>query len=272
MYGEDKQLQEFMSLSGGKRGYEVKFPDFETSTLPDDYTEEILNNAILTMRDFILLKSNHAKSVFHSCSFVFMELFVDINATVKKIKEKEETYLSPPAAVEKYSFKARKTIDELSDRFIKNNGKRILEFVENGYGVVDAELYINAAYDLVVKKNRKSGTPELRSISYLEQINGKNFYDERIFDNDMRVVSALRVIEKKYVVMSAKEKCQILTVFDAVKSVLTEIGIADIDHESAEATHKLIQSHSQLCNISIRSIVRLNECRGAVLKQRGITI
>ena len=72
--------------------------------------------------------------------------------------------------------------------------------------------------------------------------------------------------------MSAQEKCQILTVFDTVKSVLTEIGIADIDHETAEATHKLIQSHNQLCNISVRSIVRLNECRKAVLKQRGIMI
>lgn len=77
-----------MSLSGGKRGYEVKFPDFETSTLPEGYTEEILNNAILTKRDFILLKSNHAKSVLYSCSSVFMELFVDIDATVKKYRKR----------------------------------------------------------------------------------------------------------------------------------------------------------------------------------------
>ena len=269
MYGEDKQLQEFMSLPGGKRGYEVKFPDFETSTLPPDCTEEYLNNAILTKRDYILLRSNYIKSVFYSCSSIFMELFVDIDATVKKSGEKEETFLSPPAATEKHSFKARKTIDELSDPSIKNNGKRILEYVESGYGVVDAELYITAAYDLVVKKNRKNGTPELRSISYLEQINENRNYDEDIFENDMRVVSALRVIKKKRVVMSAEEKCQILTVFDAVKSVLTEIGIADIDHETAGAAHRLIQSHNQLCNISIRSIVRLNACRDAVLKQRG---
>lgn len=186
--------------------------------------------------------------------------------------EKEENFLSPPAAIEKYSFKARKTIDELSDRSIKNNGKRILEYVEGSYGVVDAELYITAAYDLVVKKNRKNGTPELRSISYLEEIIEKKTYDEDIFDNDIRVVSALKMIKKKNVVMSAEEKCQILTVFDAVKSILTEIGITDIDHETTAATHKLIQSHNQLCNISIRSILRLNECRKDVLKQRGMMI
>ena len=102
MHDEDKQLhEEFMSLSGEKRGYEVKFPDFETSTLPEDCTEEILNNAILTKKDYILLKSNHLKLVFYSCSSVFMELFVDIDATMKKSTENEETLLSPPAAVEK---------------------------------------------------------------------------------------------------------------------------------------------------------------------------
>ena len=152
MYGKEKQLQEFMSLPGGKRGYEVKFPDFKTSTLPLDCTEEYLNNEILTKRDFILLQNNCIKSAFYSCSSVFMELFVDIDAIVKKKTEKEENFLSPPAAIEKYLFKARKTIDELSDRSIKNNGKRILEYVEGSYGVVDAELYITAAYDLVVKK------------------------------------------------------------------------------------------------------------------------
>lgn len=69
--------------------------------------------------------------------------------------------------------------------------------------------------------------------------------------------------------MSAEEKFQILTVFDAVRAVLSEIDISDIDDESATATLKLIQSYNGLCNISLRSIVRLNTCRDIVLKQRG---
>ena len=205
MYGEEKQLREFMSLPGGKRGYEVKFPYFKTSTLPLDCTEDYLNNKILTQRNYILQRSNYTKSAFDSCSSVFMELFIDIDATIKKKVEKEEIFLSPPTALEKYSFKARKSIDELSDRSIKNNGKRILEYVESSYGVVDSELYITAAYDLVVKKNRKNGTPELRSISYLEQTNEKKNYDEDIFDNDMRVVSALKMIKKKCCNVSSRK-------------------------------------------------------------------
>ncbi len=45
-------------------------------------------------------------------------------------------------------------------RSIKNNGKRILEYVEKTYGLKDTELYITAAYDLIVKKNRRNNTPE----------------------------------------------------------------------------------------------------------------
>lgn len=204
MHGEEKQLLEFMSLSDGKSGYEVKFPYFKTATLPLDCTEDYLTNEILTQRNHILQRSNYTKSAFDSCSSVYMELFIDIDATIKKNAEKEEISLSPPAAQEKYSFKARKLIDELSDRSIKNNGKRILEYVESSYGIVDAELYITVAYDLVVK-NKKNGTPELRSISYLEQTNEKKSYDEDVFDNGMRVVSALKMIKKNCCNVSSRK-------------------------------------------------------------------
>jgi uncharacterized protein YacL len=56
--------------------------------------------------------------------------------------------------VKRSIFKVRKPIDDLSDRSIKINGKRGLEYVESLYGEEDAELYITAAYDRVVKKNR----------------------------------------------------------------------------------------------------------------------
>ena len=84
-----------------------------------------------------------------------------------------------------------------------------------------------------------------------------------------RVVSAMNKITKKYIVMSLEEKFQILTVFDAVKTVLSELQITEIDQESAEATLNLIQSYNGICNISERSIIRLNDCREVVLKQRG---
>ena len=44
MYGEEKHLQEFITLPGGKRGYEVKFPYFKTSTLPPDCTARVDGN------------------------------------------------------------------------------------------------------------------------------------------------------------------------------------------------------------------------------------
>ena len=103
-------------------------------------------------------------------------------------------------------FKARKRIDELSNRSIKNNDKRILDYTEGTYGVEDAELYITAAYDIVVNKNRKNSTLELRSLSYLEENKIAVNYDEEIFETDMRVVNALGNIKKKNVVMSSEEK------------------------------------------------------------------
>jgi hypothetical protein len=88
----------------------------------------------------------------------------------------------------------------------------------------------------------------------------------------MRVLKALQNIKKENVTVSAEEKFQILTVFGAVRAVLSEIDISSIDDEAATATLKLIQSYNGLCNVSLRSIVRLNTCRDIVLKQRGKTI
>lgn len=69
--------------------------------------------------------------------------------------ESKAAFLSPVANVTRSIFKVRKPIDDLSDRSIKNNGKRILEYVESLYGEEDAELYITASYDRVVKKTVK---------------------------------------------------------------------------------------------------------------------
>ena len=90
MHGKEEHLQDFMSLQGGRRGYEVKFPSFKTSSLSPNCTEEIFNNAILVNRDYILLRSNYKKSNYTSCSSLFMELFVDIEKTIgKKTKMKK---------------------------------------------------------------------------------------------------------------------------------------------------------------------------------------
>lgn len=267
MHGKDKQLIEFFTLSSGKRGYEVKFPD--GVSLPVNYTEETLNNVILTNRDLVLLKGNFTKSNYFSCSSLFLDLFVDIQNVAKEKDQSQATFLSPVTNLTRSTFKVRKPIDDLSDRSIKNNGKRVLEYVENLYGEADAELYITAAYDWVVKKNRKNGTPELRILNYLEEEEAEKKYDEEIFVNDMRVVSALKKIKNKKIVMSTEEKFQIISVFDAVKTTLLELNITEIDRESAEATLKLIQSYNGICNISERSLLRLNDCRDIILKQRG---
>ena len=84
---------------------------------------------------------------------------------MKSHEKVDESFKSPEVSLTKSSFKARKRIDELSDRSIKNSGKRILDYTEGTYEVEDAELYITAAYDIVVKKNRKNSTPELRPLS-----------------------------------------------------------------------------------------------------------
>jgi hypothetical protein len=272
MHGKEIQLQDFFDLPGGKRGYEIKFPNVAKSSPPLGYTRNSLNTAILVNRNCILLRSNYQQSAFDSCSPVFIELFVDITNVMKAHEKADESFESPEASLTKSSFKARKRIDELSDRSIKNNGKRILDYTEGTYGVEDAELYITAAYDIVVKKNRKNSTPELRSLSYLEEIEIAVNYDEEIFETDMRVVNALGKIKKKNVVMSSEQKCQILTVFDAVKLVLSDIDITDINPESAAATFKLLRSYNGICNMSVRSILRLNECRDIVLKRRGMSI
>lgn len=271
MNGKDKQLLDFFTLSGGKRGYEIKFPLFDAVSSAVEYTEVSLHNAILANRDLLLSKANFTKSSYLSCSSLFVDLFVDIKTVVKENEKSEEPFLSPSSEVTISTFKVRKPIDDLSDRSIKNNGKRILEYVETLYGIEDAELYITAAYDLVLKKNRKNGTPETRTLAYLQQeeVKNKMEYDEEIFENDMRVVNALQKIKKKNVTLSTEEKFQVLTVFDAVRTVLSEIDISDIDNQTATATLKLIQSYNGLCNMSLRSIVRLNTCRDIVLKQRG---
>ena len=260
MHGKEKQLVEFFTLSSSKRGYEVKFPQFERVSLPLDYTEQTLNDVILANRDLLLMKANFTKSTFLSCSSVFMDLFVDIKTLVKEKDESQAAFLSPVANVTRSMFKVRKPIDDLSDRSIKNNGKRILEYVESLYREEDAELYITASNDRVVKKPRKNGTPELRMLNYLDEEGVDKKYDERIFDNDMRVTNALNKIKKKNIVMSADEKLQIISVFDAVKIILLELNIT---------TLKLIQFYNGICNISERSLLRLNDCRDIILKQRG---
>lgn len=269
MHGKEKQLVDFFTLSSGKRGYEVKFPDFDGVLLSPLYTEDTLNTDILVNRDLLLLRGNFTKSNYFSCSSLFLDLFIDIESVVKKNESKPEEFLSPTTEIAIKTFKVRKPLDELSDRSIKNNGKRILEYVESLYGLEDSELYITVAYDLVVKKNRKNGTPELRTIPYLEQEDAEIKYNEKVFENDMRVVNALNKIKKKNVVISTEAKCEVLSVFDAVKAVLTELEINEIDRESAHATLKLIQSCNGICNISERSIIRLNDNREVVLKQRG---
>lgn len=269
MNGKEKQLVDFFTLTGGKRGYEVKFPPFDVVSLAPKYTEVSLNDAIVSNRDLLIFKANFMKSNYFSCSSLFLDLYVDIKKVVKEKENNEESFLSPSTEVAISTFKIRKPINDLSERSIKNNGKRILEHVESLYGSEDAELYITAAYNLVVKKNRKNGTPEMRTLSYLEPVEKELKYDEELFENDMRVVNALHKIKKKNVVMSAEEKFQILTVYDAVRNVLSEIDASDIDEEAAAATLKLIQSYNGICNVSLRSIVRLNVCRDNVLKQRG---
>ena len=269
MHGKEKQLVDFFTLSSGKRGYDVKFPLFDGVSLPLDYTEETLNNVVLANRDLLLSIGNFMKSKFFSCSSLFLNLFVDIQTLVKQKDQTQASFLSPVTDVKRSIFKVRKPIDDLSDRSIKNNGKRVLEYVESLYGEEDAELYITAAYDRVVKKNRKNGTPELRILNYLEEEEAEKKYNEEVFVNDMRVANTLKKIKNKNIVMSMEEKFQIISVFDAVKTILKELNITEIDRESAETTLKLIQGYNGICNISERSLLRLNDSRDNVLKQRG---
>ena len=128
MHGKEKQLQDFLDLPGGKRGYEVKFPNVAKSSSPLGHTRNSLNTAILVNRNCILLRSNYEQSAFDSCSPVFIELFVDIAHVMKSHEKADESFKSPEVSLTKSSFKARKRIDELSDRYIKNNGKRILHY------------------------------------------------------------------------------------------------------------------------------------------------
>ena len=137
-----------------------------------------------------------ASPKFFSCSSLFLDLFVDIQTLVKQKDQTQASFLSPVTDVKRSIFKVRKPIDDLSDRSIKNNGKRVLEYVESLYGEEDAELYITAAYDRVVKKNRKNGTPELRILNYLEEEEAEKKYNEEVFVNDTRVVNALKKIKK----------------------------------------------------------------------------
>ena len=105
-------------------------------------------------------------------------------------------------------------------------------------------------------------------MNYLEEEEAEKKYDEEIFVNDMRVVSALKKIKNKKIVMSSEEKFQIISVFDAVKMTLSELKVTEIDRESAEATLKLIQCYNGICNISERSLLRLNDCRNIILKKK----
>lgn len=54
-------------------------------------------------------------------------------------------------------------------------------------------------------------------LNYLDEKGVDKNYDERMFDNDMRVTNALNKIKKKNIVMSADEKLRMISVFDAVK-------------------------------------------------------
>ena len=120
----------------------------------------------------------------------------------------------------------------------------------------------------MVKKNRKNGTPELRILNHLEEEAEKK-YDEEVFVNDTRVANVLKKIKNKNIVMSTEEKFQIISVLDAVKTILKELNITEIDRELAEATLKLIQDYNGIRNISERSLLRLNDSRDIILKQRG---
>ena len=89
--------------------------------------------------------------------------------------------------------------------------------------------------------------------------------------NSEDVVKSINGIKKRYVTISLEKKVQILNVYDSVKKTLeiNEQETAAVnDTQIANITHKLIQE-TGLPNVNKRTISRLNDSRGIILKKRG---
>ena len=75
--GKERHLQDFFTLGGLQRGYDVKFPPFYKSSTSEQYTEESLYNTILLLRDNLFLRNNFKLFKYLSCSSIYVvELFV----------------------------------------------------------------------------------------------------------------------------------------------------------------------------------------------------
>ena len=74
--GKERHLQDFFTLGGLQRGYDVKFPPFYKSSTSEQYTEESLYNTVLLLRDNLFLRNKFKQFKYLSCSSIYVvELF-----------------------------------------------------------------------------------------------------------------------------------------------------------------------------------------------------
>ena len=98
MTGQDSVLMSFFTLPGVQRGYEVKYPPFDKTLAPLDYTEDTLSNSILLSRNYLFSRGSYVKSNYQSCSSVFLELFVDVATLVEKKSFDVLPFMTPESA------------------------------------------------------------------------------------------------------------------------------------------------------------------------------
>ena len=252
MFAEDDKLRSFHTLKAlSNKGYSLVFPtvihDHPTKTMGE------VHDSILLIRNSILLMYMIEPSNYNTSAAILSQL----NQT-----DKSEPSSSVPAKTN--TFQPRKNFSQLTLKQKKRNAKKIRELIKSNFGNDDVEAYVDFLSASLPKKQKCSPAGD----------NDEKNDNEKLFDlvkNSEDVVKSINGIKKRYVTISLEEKVQILNVYDSVKKTLeiNEQETAAVnDTQIANITHKLIQE-TGLPNVNKRTISRLNDSRGIILKKRG---
>ena len=173
----------------------------------------------------------------------------------------------PPEVLKNVQHKRRKSSSEISERQLSNCGKKIVNMV-NTTMCVNNE---NPLEYLVAAIKATRNPDELICKAIFDDWNTDEEYDsthKKVYD-DLRVINAVSLLQKKNVTFSNEEKTLVLQIFDLTRNILLEVDGQHRDYHAALTTKEVLRSHAGYSELVPSSIERWNKNRGKLLKKSG---